>query len=133
MRRKETFTLIELMLVVVIIGALAAMVVPRYLGWGEKAKKAAAKGDITVISGALDVFVLENGKLPSTSDGLDALTQKPSWAKKWDGPYLKKSPVDPWGNEYEYVCPGRHGPDFDLHSLGPDGKDGGEDDIVSWE
>ena len=69
------------------------------------------------------------GELPN----LAALMQKPSWANKWDGPYLKRAPKDPWGNPYKYVCPGRHGPDFDLSSLGADGRDGGGDDIVSWE
>lgn len=130
MRHKTAFTLIELMLVVVIIAALAAMVVPRLVGRGTKALKAAARADIAGISTALGLFEVENGRFP---DGLNALLVKPSWATKWDGPYLKKKPVDPWGNEYLYLCPGKHGPDFDLYSLGPDGKDGGGDDIGSWQ
>ncbi len=133
MRRKEAFTLIELMLVVVIIGALAAMVVPRLVGRGTEALKAAAKGDISSISSSLELFELDNGKFPGTGEGLGALMRKPSWANKWNGPYLKRAPIDPWKNEYKYVYPSKHGLDFDLYSLGPDGKDGGGDDIVSWE
>ena len=132
MGRKEAFTLIELMLVVVIIGALAAMVVPRLVGRGAKALVAAAKADITSISSALGFFEMDNGKFPGAGEGLNALMRKPSWANKWNGPYLKKAPVDPWKSEYKYVCPPKHGTDFDVYSLGPDGKDGGEDDIVSW-
>ncbi len=134
MRGKKAFTLIELMLVVVIIGALAAMVVPRYVGWGEKAKKATAKADVKVnIAGALKMFEIENGKFPSTQDGLKALRQKPSWASNWDGPYLENEPIDPWGNSYKYVRPGSSGSDYGLSSTGPDGKEGGGDDIVSWQ
>ena len=126
--------MIELMLVVVILGALAAMVVPRYVGWGEKAKKATAKADVKVnIAGALKMFEVENGKFPSTQDGLKALRQKPSWAKSWDGPYSENEPIDPWGNPYKYVCPGKHGSDYDLYSFGSDGKEGGGDDIVNWQ
>ena len=133
MKEGKKFTLIELMLVVVIIGALAARVVPRLVGRSEEALKAAAKGDISSISSALELFELENGKFPTTSDGLNALMTKPSWAKKWNGPYLKKKPLDPWGNEYKYMCPGKSGPDFDLFSMGPDCREGGGDDIVNWE
>ncbi len=134
MRGKKAFTLIELMLVVVIIGALAAMVVPRLVGRSEDALKAVAKGDIASISGVLELFELENGRFPATSEGLNALMVKPSWATtKWNGPYLKKKPLDPWGSQYKYVCPGKHGVDFDLYSFGPDKKEGGGDDIVSWQ
>ncbi len=133
MRRKKAFTLIELMLVVVIIGALAAMVVPRLVGRSEDALKAAAKGDIASISSALELFELENGRFPTTSDGLKSLMVKPSWTTKWNGPYLRKTPKDPWDNPYKYVCPGKHGSDYDLYSMGPDGKEGGGDDIVNWQ
>ena len=133
MGERKAFTLIELMLVVVIIGALAAMVVPRLVGRSDDALKAAAKGDIASISSALELFELENGKFPTTSDGLEALMTKPSWANKWNGPYLKKKPMDPWEREYKYTCPGKNGPDFDLFSMGPDGREGGGDDIVSWK
>ena len=132
MREKKAFTLIELMLVVVIIGALAAMVVPRLVGRSEDALKAAAKGDIASISGALELFELENGRFPNTSDGLGALMVKPSWATKWNGPYLKKKPLDPWSSEYKYVSPGKKSLDFDLSSMGPDRKEGGGDDVVNW-
>ena len=132
MREEEGFTLIELMLVVVIIGALAAMVVPRLVGRSEDALKAAAKGDIASISSALELFELENGRFPRTSEGLKSLMVKPSWATKWNGPYLRKTPKDSWGSEYKYVCPGKAGRDFDLSSMGPDHKEGGGDDIVGW-
>ena len=133
MREAKTFTLIELMLVVVIIGALAAMVVPRLVGRSTQALISAAKGDISSIASALKLFEMDNGRFPTTSEGLNALMVEPSWANKWNGPYLEKRPLDPWGNEYKYVSPGKNHPDFDLSSMGPDKTEGGGDDIVSWQ
>jgi general secretion pathway protein G len=125
---KKGFTLIELMLVVIIIGVLVSMVVPRLAGRSEEARISAARADINAnISTALDLYELDNGKYP---DSLDVLTVKTAAGK---GPYLKKRPQDPWGNAYGYKSPGEHSPDYDLYSFGPDAKEGGDDDIGNWE
>jgi general secretion pathway protein G len=134
---KKGFTLIELMLVVIIIGVLVAMVVPRLAGRTQQAKIAAAKADIEAnISLALDLYEVDNGYYPTGEQGLGALRTKPSSAPapdNWNGPYLKKRPVDPWGNPYKYVSPGAHNTqDYDLSSFGPDGAES-EDDIINWE
>ena len=131
MYNKKGFTLIELMLVVIIIGVLVSMVVPRLVGRSEEARVAAAKADIDAnISVALDLYELDNGHYP---DSLDGLRTKPGTAVNWKGPYLKKSPKDPWGNAYVYRSPGDHSPDYDLYSYGPDEKEGGGDDVTNWE
>ena len=130
---KEGFTLIELMIVVIIIGALVAMVLPRLAGRGEQARIAAAKADIqTNIATGLKLYELDNGSFPSTEDGLNALLSKPSSAGNWNGPYLEKKPVDPWGREYKYKSPGEHRPDYDLSSLGKDGVEG-TGNVNNWE
>jgi general secretion pathway protein G len=132
--RKKGFTLIEIMLVVTIIGILAAVVLPRLVGRGEEARVSAAKLQIENLGLALDTFSLDNGRFPATAEGIDALMVKPANANNWKGPYLKKSVAkDPWGNPYIYRCPGVHSLDYDLQSYGPDSKDGGNDDIVNWE
>ena len=132
--KKTGFTLIELMLVVIIIGALAAMVLPRFVGRGEQAKVAAARADIQAnISTALKLYELDNGNFPSTEDGLNALLNRSSSAANWNGPYIERKPVDPWGREYKYKCPGEHRPaDYDIYSLGKDGVESA-DDIKNWE
>jgi len=130
------FTLIELMLVVIIIGVLIAMVVPRFAGRSEQARRAAARADIEAnIAVALDLFELDNGRYPTTDEGLQVLITQPSGLDNWRGPYLKKrrTPKDPWGNPYIYTSPGTHNPDYDLASYGPDGVEGGGDDITNWE
>jgi general secretion pathway protein G len=134
MRIKSGFTLIELMLVVVIIGALVAMVMPRLTGRGEQARVAAAAADINAnIATALKLYELDNGAFPSSAEGLNALLNKPGSARNWNGPYLERKPVDPWGKEYKYKCPGTHRPhDYDLYSLGRDGAEG-NDDVTNWE
>ena len=131
---KLGFTLIELMLVVIIIGALVAMVMPRFVGRGEQARRAAAEADIRAnISTALKLYELDNGSFPTTEEGLNALLNKPGSAPNWNGPYLEKKPIDPWGREYKYKCPGEHRPaDYDLYSLGRDGQESA-DDITNWE
>ena len=134
MKRKNGFTLIELMLVVIIIGALVAMVMPRFAGRSEQARTAAAKADVTAnIATGLKLYELDNGNFPTTQDGLQALAQKPANANNWNGPYLERKPIDPWGREYKYVSPGTHRPhDYDLYSLGKDGQESA-DDATNWD
>jgi general secretion pathway protein G len=128
------FTLIELLLVLVILAALAAIVVPKFTKRSEQAKTTAAATDISNIGVALDAFEVDCGRYPTGDEGLRALIEPPANANGWHGPYLKKGmPKDPWGNPYQYRCPGQHTPGgYDLHSFGPDGQDGGGDDIDSW-
>ena len=136
---QKGFTLIEIMVVVVIIGVLAALIVPSVLGRADEARVTAAKTDLQAIANALDLYKLDNYDYPSTDQGLDALVSRPSGqpeALNWnpDG-YLKKLPNDPWKRDYIYISPGTHGA-FDLYSLGADGREGGEGyaaDILSWE
>jgi len=129
------FSLIELMVVMVIIGLLAALVAPRLFPKLGKGKQAAAKAQIELLSQALDQYRLDTGSLPSSQEGLNALMINPG-KEKWDGPYLKKNvPADPWGNPYQYQSPGTHG-EYDLFSFGRDNKPGGEgedQDINNWE
>ncbi len=128
------FTLIELMLVVIIIGALVAMVMPRLSGRGEQARVATAQADISAnIATALKLYELDNGVFPSTEEGLNALLNKPSSSRKWNGPYLEKKPIDPWEKDYKYKSPGDHRADYDLYSLGKDGQEGTADDVKNWE
>ncbi|MDD5617727.1 MAG: type II secretion system major pseudopilin GspG [Candidatus Omnitrophica bacterium] len=138
MKNKNAFTLIELMLVVIIIGVLAAMVMPRLAGRSEQAKEAAAKADIEAnMAIALDLYELDNGQYPTTEQGLAALARKPTSAPipdNWKKPYLKKEPLDPWGRPYIYKCPGEYNTEeYDLASWGKDGLEGGGDDVVNWQ
>lgn len=127
LRTNRGFTLIEILLVVVIIGVLAGMVVPRLTGRSEHARVTAAKVDVEAnIASALKLYELDNGTFPSSSQGLDALLIKPSSSpapRNWNGPYLEKKPVDPWGKPYQYASPGKHNPSYDLYSFGPDESD----------
>ena len=138
LRNRKGFTLIEILLVVIIIGILAAMVVPNLSGRREQASIAAARADIDAnLSTALDLYQVDNGKYPTTDQGLAALVEEPTATpvpKNWNGPYLKKKqvPRDPWGKDYAYVSPGVHNKDeFDLSSHGPDGVES-DDDITNW-
>jgi general secretion pathway protein G len=128
---RRAFTLIELLLVLVILGVLAAVVVPRFANRGDDAKKTAARAEIGTIGAALDRYEIDNGSYPTSEEGIVALMEAPSSAKNWKGPYLKKLPQDPWGNQYIYQRPGQHNQDYDLYSMGPDGREG-TDDIDSW-
>lgn len=136
--RKKGFTLIEMMIVVIIIAALAAMIVPRLSGRAEQAKVAVARSDINAnIATALKLYQLDNGNFPTTEQGLNALLTKPATdpvPSNWNGPYLEKSPIDPWGNTYRYKCPGANNKTtYDLYSAGKDGIEGTEDDVNSWQ
>lgn len=128
---KKSFTLIEIMLVLIIIGLLASAVVPRLAGRAEQARKIAAKADIdSNIASALDLYEIDMGEYPKS---LDDLLQNPSSGNNWKGPYLKKKPKDPWGKPYYYKAPGDHSPDYDLASCGKDGIMASEDDVTNWE
>ncbi len=134
---RKGFTLIEIMIVVIIIAALAAMVVPRFAGRTEQAKKAIVQADINSNIGmALKLYELDNGRFPTTQEGLNALLSKPSSASSanWNGPYLEKKPIDPWHNPYRYKYPGAHNKSgYDLYSSGADSSEGTDDDIGNWE
>lgn len=134
MKNYKGFTLIEILLVVVIIGALVAMVMPRLAGRSEQARVSVAQADISAnIATALKLYELDNGSFPSSEEGLRALLTKPASAGNWNGPYSERKPVDPWGREYQYECPGEHRPqDYDLYSLGKDGQQS-SDDVTNWE
>ena len=120
-------TLIEILVVLVLIGIVLGIVGGNFIGRGEKAKADAAKIEIGQIGQALDLYKLEIGRYPSSSEGLQALVAAPAGASNWNGPYWKKAqiPKDPWGNEYRYTSPGQKGA-YDILSLGADGKEGGE-------
>ena len=136
-RRRQAFTLVEMLLVLVIIGVLAAIVIPKIAGRGEDARIQATKAQIQNFSTALGVFEIDNGNYPRGKDGLKDLLQAPSDARNWKGPYLEnltEVPLDSWQNQFIYECPGKHNPSgYDLMSTGPDGREGGDDDITNWQ
>ena len=127
---KKAFTLVEMLLVVTIIGILAALVIPKIVGRSEQARSTAAHADLSSIKTALDAFEVDNGHYPK---GIQDLVTAPGNAKNWHGPYLEKVPSDPWGNNYLYYFPGkRNAGGYDLLSVGPDGKEGTDDDVGNW-
>lgn len=134
-QKRSGFTLVEIMLVVVIIGALAAMIIPRLSGRSDQAKAAVAKADIQGnIATALKLYELDNGMFPTTAQGLSALRMAPSTSpvpRNWNGPYIDVDPVDPWGSPYLYASPGTHRSDYDLSSPGKDPASP-DDDIANW-
>lgn len=133
-RAPAGFTLIELLLVMVILGILAAVVVPKLVGRTDQAKIAAAKTDVSNISSALDAYEIDNGAFPTSEQGLNALVENPGGLTTWKHPYISKVPkADPWGHPYIYRCPGNNGKDYDLLSGGPDGHEGGDDDITNHD
>ena len=126
---RRGFTLLELLVVMVIIGLLAAYVGPRYFAQLGKSERGSAKAQIEAFSRALDAFRLDTGHYPSTAQGLTALAARPADEPKWNGPYLQKSPPpDPWGQPYQYRQPGTGEAEFDLLSFGKDSKPGGDGD-----
>ena len=135
-RRQAGFTLVELLVVLIILGLIAAFAAPRVIKFVGGAKTDSAKIQIERLSGVLDLYRLQVGRYPNEDEGLNALMEQPADAPDWEGPYLKKADalIDPWRRPYIYRFPGEHG-DYDLYSLGADGEDGGEgenQDLTSW-
>jgi general secretion pathway protein G len=133
-RRQAGFTLVELLLVLVILGILAGIVLPKFGGRTEQARVTAAQTQISTFSTAISGFEIDVGHYPRGKSGLQDLVTAPRDAQGWHGPYLEKEiPKDPWGNDYIYEYPGKHGGSYDLYSTGPDGKANSEDDITNWQ
>jgi general secretion pathway protein G len=134
-QKRQGFTLIELMIVIVILGILATLVMPKILNKPEKARRTKAKVDIKNIETALSLFHSDTGRFPSTSENLEALVNDPGVTGYDPDGYLDDVPTDPWGKKYIYLQPSLHGKDYDLESFGADGEDGGSDknaDIENW-
>ena len=134
---RKAFTLVELLLVLVVLGTLAAIVLPKFSGTSERARKTQAQTQISTFKTALDMFETDNGYYPKGKSGLMDLIQQPRDAQSWHGPYLQNEsgiPDDPWRHPYIYVCPGKHNPSsYDIMSMGPDGREGTDDDITNWQ
>ena len=131
------FTLVEMLVVITIIGLIMALVGPRVLNYLAESKVKAARIQVESFSSSLDLFYLDNGRYPTTSEGLAALAQRPGAAEAWNGPYVRGGlvPNDPWGHAYIYRSPGEHGT-YDIVSYGSDGQQGGSGtaaDIESWK
>ena len=125
--RRAGFTLLELLVVVAIIGLLAAYVGPKYFSQIGKSEQSVARSQVEAFNRALGAYRLDVGNFPSSEEGLAALLARPASAGKWNGPYLDKAvPPDPWGRPYQYSAPGANGADYDIVSLGKDGQPGGE-------
>jgi general secretion pathway protein G len=132
------FTLVEIMVVVIVIGILASIIIPQFIGTTSDAKIAAAKGTVSELDSAVERFYVQMDRYPTTEEGLKVLVDPPTGddAKQWRGPYIKQLRNDPWGNPYQYVNPGTHHPtSYDIWSRGKDGVDGGDGenaDIGNW-
>lgn len=141
MHSRTGFTLIEILVVIVVIAVLATLVAPNVFKHVGEAKNVTARSQIEMLGAALDAYRLDNGRYPTTAQGLAALWQPPMQDVRpvsWKGPYLRKEvPIDPWGHAYVYLCPGQHNPTgYDLLSYGADGQPGGDGeaiDVVSWK
>ena len=134
-QEQHAFTLVELLLVLVILGTLAAIVLPKFSGVSQRGRVTAAATQISTFKTALDAFEVDMGYYPKGRNGLMDLIQQPRDGANWHGPYLQSDvvPKDPWGNDYQYECPGKHNPSFyDISSAGPDGRFGTDDDICNW-
>jgi general secretion pathway protein G len=133
-RGEKGFSLIELIVVLVILGLLAAVVGPKLINKLGESKEKIAKLQIAEFGNSLQLYALDVGKLPDSSEGLEALVRNPGNVTAWHGPYVTKSelPKDPWGHPYIYRAPGQHS-EYDIISAGPDGSEGTEDDVVSWK
>jgi general secretion pathway protein G len=134
-RKKQAgFTLIELLLVLVILGTLAAIVIPKFTGRTEQARITAAKTQISNFETALEAYEADNGSYPRGTGGLSDLVEQPKDAPNWKGPYLKSIPLDPWQHAYVYECPGRrNASSYDIMSMGPEGRTSGEGIIANWD
>ncbi len=135
-RCEDGFTLVELLVVLAILGLLAAIAAPQVMRQLAGAKSQAAEIQLEKLGGILDLYRLEGGAYPTTAEGLSALVDRPVATPSWNGPYLKnrEALTDPWGRPYQYRAPGEHG-EYDLWSLGADGRPGGDDedrDVASW-
>ena len=133
LRSARGFTLVEMLLVLVILGILATLILPKFTGRTEQARVTAAQVQIATFGTALDAYEVDTGNYPRGSNGLQALLVQPGDATNWRGPYLKGDiPLDPWGHAYAYECPGRSNPSgYDIRSAGPDGQFGTSDDIAN--
>jgi general secretion pathway protein G len=137
-KRQGAFTLIEIMVVVIILGILAATIIPQFMGTTHDAKVSKAKADVSELQNAVERFNLHMDRRPTTEEGLKALVEAPADAEgKWRGPYIDTLRKDPWGNDYQYKNPGTHHPSgIDIWSRGADGADGGEGeaaDVGNWQ
>jgi general secretion pathway protein G len=136
-RGEEGFTLVEMLVVITIIGLIMALVGPRVLNYLAESKVKAARIQVESFASSLDLFYLDNGRYPTTSEGLSALAQRPGSAEAWNGPYVRSGaiPNDPWGHAYVYRSPSEHGA-YEIISYGSDGQEGGTGtaaDIESWK
>jgi general secretion pathway protein G len=134
---RRAFTLLEVLMVIVILGVLAALIVPQFTGTQRRAEEDLTKSQIAALETTLETFKLHCGRYPTSDEGLAVLLEKPDddeITEKWAGPYLKKAPKDAWGQELRYAFPGEYNEDgFDLYSLGYDRQEGTDDDITNWE
>lgn len=134
-KREEGYTLVELLVVLAILGLLATIATTQVLGYFSSAKVSTARAQVESFSSALDLYKLDNGRYPTSQEGLAALKVKPAAAEAWNGPYVKATTSlnDPWGKPYNYVSPGRHG-EFDLFSYGADGQasNGTDPPVKNW-